>query len=149
MVIPALGGFYARLAPVTYAFLRFAFGVTMLTHGLPKILGTSHGSMADPMAGSMNLISGTLGLPFAPQLAVMVAILETFGGIALALGFLTRLIAPMMAVQMAFISIALGPTWPWIDRGIEYPVMLGFLALFISFQGGGPFSLDHAVGREL
>jgi putative oxidoreductase len=50
---------------------------------------------------------------------------------------------------MVFISIALGPTWPWIDRGIEYPVMLGFVALFISFRGGGPFSLDRLIGTEL
>ncbi len=67
----------------------------------------------------------------------------------MAVGLLTRLVAPMMAVQMVFISIALGPTWPWIDRGIEYPVMLDFLALFISFRGGGPASIDRLIGAEL
>ena len=60
--------------------------MTMLTHGLPKLLGTSHGSMADPMAGSTSLIANVLQLPFAPQLAMFVAILETFGGVMMAVG---------------------------------------------------------------
>jgi putative oxidoreductase len=132
-----------------YAALRAAFGLTILTHGLPKLTGTAHGSMVDPMAGSMNLIENVLHLPFAPQLALFVALLETFGGLAVALGLATRLFAPMLAVQMAFICLALGPTWPWIDRGIEYPVMLGFTALLFAFQGGGRLSLDRLIGREL
>jgi putative oxidoreductase len=78
-----------------------------------------------------------------------VALLETFGGLAVALGLATRFVAPMLAVQMLFISVALGPTYPWIDRGIEYPLMLGFVALLISVHGGGRYSIDGRIGREL
>ncbi|MFN3511922.1 MAG: DoxX family membrane protein [Phenylobacterium sp.] len=53
--------------------------------------------MADPMAGSTRLIGEVLGLPFAPQLAVFVALLETFGGLAVAAGLATRRFAPMLA----------------------------------------------------
>jgi putative oxidoreductase len=105
--------------------------------------------MADPMSGSINLINKVLDLPFAPQVAMFVALLETFGGLAVALGLATRFVAPMLAVQMAFISFALGPTYPWIDRGIEYPLMLGFVALLISIHGGGACSIDRRIGREL
>jgi putative oxidoreductase len=49
---------------------------------------------------------------------------------------------------MIFVSIALGPTYPWIDRGIEYPLILGFVALLISARGGGVYSIDRLVGRE-
>ncbi|NMO16968.1 hypothetical protein HPC49_12220 [Pyxidicoccus fallax] len=42
-----------------------------------------------------------------------------------------------------------GSTWSWIDRGIESPVMLGFLSLFLSFRGGGALSVDRAIGSEL
>ena len=149
LLMPRLAGFYATMQAISYALLRIAFGLTMLTHGLPKVLGTSHGSMANPLAGSTNLIANVLNLPFAPPLAMFVAILETFGGIAIAVGLATRLVAPMMAVQMLAICVALGPTYPWIDRGIEYPIVLGFVALLISFYGGGPWSIDRRIGREL
>jgi putative oxidoreductase len=149
LLFPALAGFYERMTPLAYATLRAAFGITIMTHGIPKLMGNAHGSMANPLAGSTNLIADVLHLPFAPQLAMFVALLETFGGLAVAIGLATRLFAPMLAIQMLFISIALGPTWPWIDRGIEYPVMLGFAALLIAMQGGGPLSIDRIIGREL
>jgi putative oxidoreductase len=149
LLIPALGPFYAVAGPVASAMLRAAFGLTIVTHGVPKLLGTAHGSMADPMAGSTNLIGNVLGLPFAPELAALVALLETFGGLAVAAGFATRLFAPMLAVQMAVICLALGPIYPWIDRGVEYPLILGFIALWIAVQGGGRWSVDRLLGREL
>jgi putative oxidoreductase len=149
LILPALGPVYATGTPLAGAALRIAFGLTMVTHGLPKLLGSSHGSMANPMAGSTGLIRNVLGLPFAEELAMLVTLLETFGGLALAAGLATRLIAVMFTIEMIAISVALGPTWPWIDRGIEYPVMLGFTALLFAFTGGGRLSLDRRLGLEI
>jgi putative oxidoreductase len=131
-----------RCEPTLYALLRVAFAAILFTHGLPKLLGDGHGSMADPMAGSINLIRNAMGLPFAPQLAFLVMLLETGGAILLALGLGTRAIALIFAVEMAGISYAMGPTWPWIDRGIEYPVLMGLLALYMVGRGGGRYALD-------
>jgi len=125
-----------------YAVLRAAFGIVLFTHGLPKALGASHGSMGDPMAGSIRLIGEVMGLPFAPQLAFLVMLLETVGAAMLTLGMLTRGVALLFACEMAGISLALGPTWPWIDRGIEYPVLMGFLALYVAARDGGAYSVD-------
>lgn len=149
LILPFLHGVYARAEPLAYALLRSVFGVVLMTHGLPKLLRTSHGSMADPMAGSINLIENALHLPAAPALAMFVALLEGVGGALLAIGFGTRAIAAMVAVQMLAICVALGPTWPWIDRGIEFPFLMMFLGLFMAFKGGGHWSLDRAIGREL
>ncbi len=149
LLFPALGSSYARATPFAYASLRAVFGVLLITHGLPKLLGTSHGSMADPMAGSINLIENVLHLPAAPVLAMFVAVLEGVGGALLAVGLGTRLVASMVAVQMLAICFALGPTWPWIDRGIEFPFLMMFLAVFMAFEGGGRWSLDRAIGREI
>ncbi|AXP03808.1 MULTISPECIES: DoxX family protein [Pseudomonas] len=132
----------ASFEPYLYALLRIIFAVVLLTHGLPKALRSSHGSMADPMAASINLIQNVMGLPFAAQLAFLVMLLETVGAIMLAMGLGTRLVALLIAIQMLAISYALGPTWPWIDRGIEFPVLMGFLALYIVARGGGAYSLD-------
>ncbi|MGN6091991.1 MAG: DoxX family protein [Luteibacter jiangsuensis] len=145
----ALNHLCARAAPIGYALLRFVFGAVLLTHGLPKLLRTSHGSMADPMAGSINLIENVMHLPAAPMLAMLVTLLEVFGGVLLAVGLGTRLIAVAVAVEMIGISYALGPTWPWIDRGIEYPVLMFFLAAYMAAHGGGRWSLNRLIGREL
>jgi len=145
LLFPAWGGLYARAEPVLYAAMRFVFGIVMLTHGLPKAMGTSHGSMADPMAGSINLIQNVMGLPFAPQLAFLVMLLETVGAVMLAIGLWSRPVALLIALEMAGISYALGPTWPWVDRGIEYPVLMGFLALYIAVRGSGCFAVDRKL----
>lgn len=132
----------ARVETLLYTLLRIIFAGVLLTHGLPKVLRISHGSMADPMAASINLIQNVMGLPFAAQLAFLVMLLETVGALMLAIGLGTRLVALLIAIEMVAISYALGPTWPWIDRGIEFPVLMGFLALYIVARGGGAYSLD-------
>lgn len=149
LLFPALGTFYARAEPALYAVLRFAFGVIMLTHGLPKALGIPHGSMADSMAGSVSLMQNVMGLPFAPQLAFLVMLLETIGAAMLAVGLWTRPVALALALEMAGIAYALGPTWPWFDRGIEYPVLMAFLALYIAVRGGGRFAVDSRIGCSI
>lgn len=135
-------GAASRLEPAAYALLRFAFGAILFTHGWPKALGISHGSMADPMAGSIRLIDQVMGLPFAPQLAFLVMLLETVGAAALAVGFCTRWVALAFTVEMIGICVALGPTWPWIDRGIEYPVLMAALAAYVVVRGGGAYAVE-------
>ena len=149
LLFPSLAELYVRGEVASDVLLRIAFGFTIVTHGVPKLTGSALGSMANPMAGSVNLIENVLGLPFAPQLALFVTLLETVGGLAVAVGFATRLFAPMLAIQMAAIGFALGPTYPWINRGIEYPIILGLIALLISMNSAVAWSVDTRLGREL
>lgn len=130
------------LEPSSHLLLRVAFGLMLMTHGIPKLLGRSHGSMADPMAGSVNLIANVLQLPAAPLIGWFIALLEGVGGLMLVLGLLTRPVALMVVVQMLVISWILAPTFPWIDRGFEYPLMLAFTAWVIATRGSGPVSID-------
>lgn len=127
--------------PFSYVLLRIGYGATLATHGFPKLLGTPHGSMADPMAGSTRLIETALGLPFAPQIALLIALLEGVGGPLLAIGVATRPLAILFALQMIGICFALEPTYPWIDRGIEYPIILGLVGLCIAARGSGNLAL--------
>jgi putative oxidoreductase len=55
----------------------------------------------------------------------------------------------MLAVEMAAIRFFMGPTWIWLDRWIEYPLLMDFLALYIVFRGRDRYSLDRLIGREL
>jgi putative oxidoreductase len=148
LIVPPLRGLYERLEPLSWLLLRAGFGLIMVTHGLPKVLGISHGSMADPMAASTHLIANVLHLPAAPVFAWFVALLESVGGLLLALGFLTRPIAAMMAVQTAAICYVLAPRFPWIDRGFEYPLLMCFVCICLALRGGGRASVDWRLGRE-
>lgn len=149
LLIPALAPLYRAGEPLAYTLLRAGYGVIMLTHGLPKLLGRAHGSMADPMAASVNLIENVLHLPQPHLIGLLIALLEAVGGGLLVLGLGTRLLAAMMGLQMLTIAWILGPTWPWIDRGIEYPVLMALLSFYIMFRGAGCYSLDHTLRREL
>lgn len=140
---------FVTAEPFFYALLRIGYGATLATHGFPKLLGTSHGSMADPMAGSTRLIETALGLPFAPQIALLIALLEGVGGPLLAAGIATRPLAILFALQMVGICFALGATYPWIDRGIEYPIILGLIAGAIAARGSGPLALEASAKRLL
>lgn len=135
--------------PFVYALLRIGYGATLTTHGLPKLLGRPHGSMADPMAGSIRLIETVFGLPFAPQISLLIALLEGVGGPFLAIGVATRPLAILFVLQMIGICVALGPTYPWIDRGIEYPIILALIAGSIAARGSGPFALEASAKRLL
>jgi putative oxidoreductase len=146
-ILLPLRRYFDRIEPLSYLLLRAAFGLMLMTHGIPKLLGRSHGSMADPMAGSVNLIANVLHLPAAPLIGWFIALLEGVGGLMLTLGVLTQLVAPLVVVQMLVISWLLAPTFPWIDRGFEYPLMLVFVALVITARGGGPFSIDARLAR--
>lgn len=137
-----------RAEPLSYVLLRTGFGLMLMTHGLPKILGTSHGSMADPMSGSVNLIKNVLHLPAAPLIGWLIALLEGGGGLMLAAGLLTRWVAPLVVAQMLVICWLMAPKFAWIDRGFEYPLMLVLMALVIAVRGGGAYSLDAWLERK-
>lgn len=123
--------------------LRMGYGGLLMSHGLPKLLGTAHGAMADPMAASTRLIDSTLGLPAAPLLAWLVMLLESGGGLLLAAGAWVRPVAVLLTVEMVAICVALGPTWAWLDRGIEFPFLMALLSLWFAVEGGGHWGLDQ------
>jgi putative oxidoreductase len=140
---------YEVLGTASYAFLRIAFGLILVTHGLPKVFGGGHGSLADPKASATNFIRTVLHFPAPEFFADFVTILETGGAIMLALGLLTRVIAPMIAFEMAMICIILSPHWVWLDHGMEYAMLMGFVALMFAARGAGPLSLDHWLGSRI
>jgi hypothetical protein len=37
----------------------------------------------------------------------------------------------------------------WTNRGYEYALMWGLILFAVALRGGGPYSLDRRIGREL
>jgi putative oxidoreductase len=79
-----------------------------------------------------------------------VALLEFVGGILLAAGFLTRVVAAQIVVLLAVaVTVHWDNGFAWTQGGYEYPLMWGAIAMAILFRGAGPLSVDALLGREI
>ncbi|HUC63278.1 MAG TPA: DoxX family protein [Alphaproteobacteria bacterium] len=142
LFIPGLAGFYRAARPLSYALMRVCLGLMLMPHGFGKLFGSDLPHTAE------NFLKH--GWPAPLALATWIGILEFFGGAMLALGLLTRLVAAMIAVEMAVICfVVLWPNWEWAHHGMEYPFMMGIFAFAMALGGGGRYSLDRAIGTEL
>jgi putative oxidoreductase len=75
---------------------------------------------------------------------------EFFGGLLLVLGLLTRLAAGAIAIQMFVISFfILWPAWGWTQRGMEYAIFMMLIAVAVFIAGGGRYSIDRHLPKEL
>jgi putative oxidoreductase len=124
------------LLPCGYTVIRIAFGLILLPHGFAKLF------LNDAVPTSHHFVEW--GWPFPLAFAYCIGALEFFGGLLLALGLFTRVVAIALVVEMAVISFAvLSPKWDWGHHGMEYTVLMGLVALGMFVGGGGPYSLDR------
>jgi putative oxidoreductase len=142
LLVPGAAALYDILAPLSYTLIRFSLGVFLIPHGYVKLF------QDDAVAASRNFVNFGWSHPLA--WAYFIGGLEFFGGIMLAVGLLTRVVAGAFAIEMMVISFGvLWPVWSWGKHGMEYALLMGILALAILFRGGSRYSLDHYIGREL
>jgi putative oxidoreductase len=128
--------------------LRLVLGVVFFAHGAQKMLGWFGGY---GFTGTMGFFTGTLHIP-AP-LGVLAIAAEFFGGIGLIAGFLTRIaafgIAVNMLVAIATVHSANGFFMNWNGtqkgEGFEYHLLVLAMAAFLMIRGAGAFSVDRAL----
>ncbi len=142
LLVPALRPFYAALEPLSWLLVRCAAGLILAVHGWGKI---AQG------AGAYEPAFIKMGYQNPTTLIWFICFVEFVGGIAIALGLFTRFFAAMATIEMAVITFVhyLPNGFAWTNRGYEY-VLLWFLVLLaIWWRGGGPYSIDRMIGREL
>ena len=140
--VPAVAGLYETLAPLSYTLIRVALGLILIPHGFAKLF------QSDAVNASRNFVNFGWAYPLA--WAYFIGALEFFGGIMLALGLFTRVVAAAFVIQMSVISFAvLWPNWSWGRRGMEYALFMGLIAISIAMRGGGRYSLDALLRKEL
>jgi putative oxidoreductase len=120
------------------AILRVVGGITLSLHGINKFRGGLSG-----VAGWFD----SIGMRPGRFNAVMAASCETFGGLALALGFLT----PFAALAIVGTMTVAG----WVehrrhffilDNGYEYVMIMAVIAITAATVGPGRWSIDGALG---
>ncbi len=146
LLIPALRGIYDGLDGLAYAALRLCAGAFLMPHGAQKLFGSFGGDPAKT-AGFFSAI----GIEPAATMVTVVGAIEFFGGLLLALGLLTRPVAVAGAVMLvvAALKVHLSKGFFWTGGGVEYPLLWAMILVFFAVRGGGAFSVDRALGREI
>ena len=141
LLLPQLQSFYNFVIPLAWPLIRIACGWNLAVHGWGKVT-----------RGPAAYVKGFAEQGYDPALAWVWGALaiEFVGGIALILGLFTRFWAAAAAIEMALISWGYwGNGFAWLARGYEYTLMWGLLCFAIALRGGGPYSIDRAIGKEL
>lgn len=142
LLFPSLKSLYDALNPLSWLLIRCAVGLPLAVHGWGKI---SRGAEA------MAPLFVKMGYEHPIPLVYFLIFVEFIGGLAIAAGLFTRFFAAMVTIEMAVIMFAhyLPNGFSWLNRGYEFVMIWGLVSLAIWWRGGGPYSLDRKIGREL
>lgn len=122
--------------------LRLVLGGLFVYHGGQKAFGWFGGQGWD---ATIEMFATQWGFPV--YLAASAIIAEVLGAAGLILGFFTRLAAlGLLAVMIAAIVVV---HWHEGLASMEVAIALGGSALALVFSGGGNFSLDKEVSKQL
>ena len=141
LLIPGLRGFYDWAEPASWALIRITAGLMLIPHGWPKLM------MGINATANMALVKR--GIQPAEPLAIILIAIETLGGLCIALGLFTRFWAAAAFIEMMVIVYHHLPKFGWTGPGYEYPLFWGLVMLAILLRGGGPYSIDRKLSREL
>jgi putative oxidoreductase len=127
--------------------IRIVAGGVMLPHGMQKMFGWFGG------AGFAGTIHGFGQRGFSAPLVVLVIVAEFFGSIGLIIGFLSRISAFGIAIDMTVAAITVtskfGMFINWAGKqkgeGMEYQLLMIAMTLAIVIAGGGALSVDRAL----
>src|SRR5262245_50676324 len=126
--------------------LRMTMGLAFAAHGSQKVFGWFGGYGPDGTGQFME----ALGFRPGRRHALAAGFVELFGGLLLALGFLTPLAAALIASVMVVAAVTVH--WKngfFAPRGYELNFVLGMAALSIAFTGPGALSVDSIAHYPL
>ncbi len=143
LLYPGLAGFYASWRDIADTLVRVIIGYNIFMHGWVKV------SMAGVAGVSAYMAKNGLNPGAAFALAAM--FLETVGAICIIIGLFTRFFAAAIAIELgiAFLAIHFAHGFAVAKGGYEYVLLLGIVMFAIAIRGGGPYSVDRMIGKEL
>jgi putative oxidoreductase len=137
-------------ADVALIAARIALAWIFVYHGSRRLFGWFDGP---GIHDSAQYFANTAGLRPGTLFAVMGGSIEFFGGIAIALGLLTRLagLGIFVDMMMAIVTVtwANGINATGGKSGYELNIALGVLALVVGIFGAGRVSIDAIIARRL
>lgn len=119
--------------------LRLGAGGFLLPHALGKLFGWFNGP---GLAGFADELRG-FGLPAPAPAPLLLALLQVLCGVAVLLGWQTRMAASVAALFLATTAVlALPKGWFWMRGGVEYPVFWTLALCAVALAGPGALALQ-------
>jgi putative oxidoreductase len=143
LLYPGLTGFYETMLPIAATLARVVVGAMFLMHVSVKFkIGAA--------AVAANILAKN-GIEPALMWAYVIMFLEAVGGVCLIVGLFTRFFAAALAIEMliALVGVHLAKGYAAGGGGYEYVLLIGAVCFAIAIRGGGPYSVDRLIGKEL
>ena len=145
---PVLRTLMATNHNVATAILRLVLGLMYFGHSLQKMMGWLGGYV---FSGTMSFPPGPLHSPTA--IAAITIAVEFFGGMGLVFGFLTRIIATGVAVNVVVAILTVDSNYGFFinglgtqnEAGFEFHLLVLAITLFLLMQGSGAASVDGVL----
>jgi putative oxidoreductase len=141
------------MAPYGPTLLRLAAGLVFVAHGVQKLFGFGEGGGLTATAA----LFAQVGLAPAFVLAMMIGLIETFGGLLLLSGLFTRIAAGLFTIEMLVaiwkVHLANGFFLNWghttgVGHGYEFNLVLIGVLVSLMLTGPGALSIDRSKARE-
>ena len=119
----------SKYAPEVLSIARLVIGLLFLEHGTSKLFDFPHGTMAQPTMGTLIWFQG---------------VIELVGGALFIVGFQTRLVAFILAGDMAvayFMAHAPKALYPMLNGG-DAAILYCFVFLIYFVAGPGRWAVD-------
>jgi putative oxidoreductase len=128
--------------------VRLGLGIVFFPHGMQKLFGWFGGP---GFSGTMGMFTNNMHIP--ALFAFLAIMAEGLGSLGLITGFLTRIAAFGVAVNMAVAVYMLhwqnGFFMNWFGNqkgeGFEYHLLVIAMAIALIIKGGGAVSVDKAI----
>ena len=144
--VPALGRIYEKFGGCMLPMLRIVLGAILIPHGCQKLFGWFGGMGFTRFSALFD----QLGYKPGAVWVTIVALTELVGGIMLILGLFTRFAAAGVVIFMinaVWFTSAKG--FFWTAGGSEFSILILAVALVFLVRGGGEYSIDAKMGKEL
>jgi putative oxidoreductase len=142
-MLPALSRLYPQWTELALLLLRLTAGLELAPRVWGKIM------VMGPTAVATNIMQRR-GMEPTMFFAYAAIIIETIGVVCITLGLFTRAAALLLVIEFIFIVYSHLTMQGWnVANGAEFPFL--WLVVYIVFlcRGGGPYSVDAKMSREL
>ncbi len=144
-------GLFSTNGGVSSLVLRLTLGVVMFAHGAQKVLGWFGGR---GLEATLTYFTKMQHIPV--EFAVLAIAAEFLGPIGLFVGFLTRVAAFAIAVEMAvavyLVHLKFGFFVNWSGKqageGFEYHILVFAIAIALMIKGSGRWSIDRLMSQK-
>jgi putative oxidoreductase len=142
-VIAGLGRYYAFTSDLAYVIIRVIAGAFVFVHGWNKATLMSHVGLTGYFA--------KLGLEPASFWAYYIPINETVVALFVVIGFLTRPAALLLVIEfiVLIVLVHVPRGYGMAVNGWEFPLFWLLVLVAVMLRGGGPWSVDRMIGKEI